>query len=105
MSLERRAWFVGGLGVCLVWVAATADTAVPGAHFGNFTRRGGTLKAGTYRSLRVEGVCTLTSKGTVTVRGDVVVASHGALNTLTPGTFSVRGDLTVTTLRGAGSVG
>ena len=64
-------------------------------HFGDFTCRGGTLKAGTYRSLRVTGVCTLTSKGTVTVRRDVVVGSRGMLNTLTPGTFNVRGSVLV----------
>lgn len=35
------------------------------------------------------------SKGTVTVRHDVVVGHHGMLNTLTPGTFNVRGDVLV----------
>ena len=73
----------------------TAGAATPAAHFGNVTCHGGTIKAGTYRSLRITGVCTLTSKGTATVKGDVVVEGHAMLNTLTTGTFNVGGSVIV----------
>lgn len=96
MKRLRGAWLFATLAACVLGLAGTAGAATPAAHhFGNFTCRGGTLKAGTYRSLRVTGVCTLTSKGTVTVRRNVVVGSRGMLNTLTPGTFNVRGSVLV----------
>jgi hypothetical protein len=56
---------------------------------------GGTIKAGTYRSLTIAGRCTLTAKGTAHVRANVVVRGHAILDTLTTGTFNVDGDLTV----------
>jgi hypothetical protein len=96
MKRLHGAWLTAMLGACLFGMAGSAGAATPAVHhFGDFTCRGATLKAGTYRSLHVTGVCTLTSKGTVTVRHDVVVGHHGMLNTLTPGTFNVRGDVLV----------
>ncbi|HEU0192806.1 MAG TPA: hypothetical protein VFQ71_01325 [Gaiellales bacterium] len=96
MKRLRGAWLAAAVGACTLGLAGTAGAATPAVHhFGNFTCNGKTLRAGVYRSLRVTGLCTLTSKGTVTVRRDVVVGRHGMLNTLTPGTFNVRGDLRV----------
>ena len=86
MKRLRGAWLFATLGACVLGLAGTAGAATPAVHhFGDFTCRGATLKAGIYRSLHVTGVCTLTSNGTVTVRHDVVVGRRGMLNTLTPG--------------------
>src|SRR5437764_2880298 len=96
MKRCRVAWLAAMLGVGVLGVASTAGAATPAVHhFGDYTCRGGTLRAGMYRSLQVVGVCTLTSKGTVIVRHNVVVGRHGMLNTLTPGTFNVRGSIYV----------
>lgn len=95
MKRPRGAWLLAALGACTLGLAGTAGAAPAAHHFGDFTCNGQTLKAGTYRSLRVTGVCTLTSAGTVRVGHDVVVGRHGMLNTLTPGTFNVRGDVLV----------
>ncbi len=95
MGLLRRMG-VGGLILGLLLVSAgTAGAAGASTHFGHVTCRGGTIKAGTYRSLTVAGTCTLTAKGTAHVKGNVVVRGHAFLNTLTTGTFNVDGNLSV----------
>jgi len=87
---------VGGLVVAqLIVSAGTAGAAGAAKHFGHVTCHRGTIRAETYRSLRIAGNCTLTAKGTVHVRRNVVVRGHGFLNTLTTGTFNVDGNLTV----------
>jgi hypothetical protein len=95
MRFPRPAWFLAALGIGALGLTGTASAATPAAHFGHVTCHGGTIKAGTYKSLRIAGFCTLTRRGTATVRGDVVVQSHAFLNTLTPGTFNVGGDVIV----------
>jgi hypothetical protein len=95
MGLLRKT-AVGGVIVGLVLVSAgPAGAAGAGRHFGHVTCWGGTIKAGTYRSLTVAGNCTLTSTGTAHVKGNVVVRGHAFLNTLTTGTFNVDGNLSV----------
>ena len=95
MGLLRRV-AVGGLISGLLLVSAgTAGAAGASKHFGHVTCWGGTIKAGTYRSLTVAGTCTLTSTGTAHVTGNVVVRGHAFLNTLTTGTFNVDGNLSV----------
>jgi hypothetical protein len=76
-------------------LVATGTAGASAAHFGDVTCHGGTIKAGTYRSLTIAGTCTLTATGTAHVKGNVVVRSHAILNTLTTGTFNVDGNLTV----------
>jgi hypothetical protein len=82
------------VGLLLVSAGPAGATAA-GRHFGHVTCWGGTIKAGTYRSLTVAGNCTLTSTGTAHVKGNVVVRGHAFLNTLTTGTFNVDGNLSV----------
>ena len=87
---------VGGLVVASMFASVgTAGAAVPNWHFGNVICHGGKIRGGTYESLTIAGNCTLTSKGTVHVMGNVVVRGHAILNTLTPGTFNVDGNVTV----------
>jgi acetyltransferase-like isoleucine patch superfamily enzyme len=96
MKKLRGAALVVGLAAGVLAVSGTAGAAGSAArHFGNVTCRHGTIKAGTYRSLRIAGTCTLTSTGTVRVKGNVTVGHRATLNTLTPGTFNVGGDLIV----------
>jgi len=77
--------------VALLWPAAAGAAT----HHGNVTCHGGTLHAGTYRSLRITGFCTLPGSGTVTVRHGVVVTRTGLFNAATPATLVVWGDVTV----------
>jgi hypothetical protein len=96
MKRLRGAWLFATLGACVLGLAGTAGAATPAAHhFGNFTCRGGTLTSGTYRSLRVTGVCVIPTGGTVTVRGSVTVARHAVLNAVSQSTFNVGGNVTV----------
>jgi len=96
MKTLQRAVLVAGVVTGLLALTATAGAARSHVrHFGNVTCWKGTIKAGTYRSLRIAGTCTLTSTGTVRVKRDVTVGHRAVLNTLTPGTFNVGGDLIV----------
>jgi hypothetical protein len=90
---RHAAWVIGAV-VALLSLTGTAGAAGT-AHFGNVTCAGGTIKAGTYESLRVTGVCTLTASGTASVKHNVTVAAHGALNAITPGTLKIGGSLVV----------
>lgn len=83
-------------GICAGMMIATGTAgAAASTQFGNFTCHQGKVKAGTYSSLTVTGVCTLTNSGTVSVRGDLTVADHGAFNAITLGTLHVGGDVNV----------
>jgi len=87
---------LGGLVVASMFASVgTASAASPGWQFGHVTCHGGKIKGGTYQSLTIAGNCTLTAKGTVHVKGNVVVRGHGILNTLTTGTFNVDGNVSV----------
>lgn len=82
--------------VVLTALGATLALAGPAgaagtASFGSVTCHGGTLKAGTYTSIRIAGLCSMPNSGTVTVRGAVTVA--GAFNAITPGTLLVGGNV------------
>lgn len=91
---------VGAVALC----AGPSTAASAATHHGSVTCRGGTIRNGTYRSLRVTGFCSLEASGRVTVRGDVVVTGTGLLNAATPVTLVVRGDVTVRH-RGAAAIG
>jgi hypothetical protein len=91
-SLRLRVRTLGIL-VCGVGSSAVAGAAV--AHHGRVTCHGGTIAAGTYKSLRVTGACTLVASGNVTVRHDIVVTSTGLFNAATPATLRVGGDVIV----------
>jgi hypothetical protein len=77
--------------VGVLWPAAASAAR----HHGNVTCRGGTVHAGTYRSLRITGLCSLPAKGNVTVRHGVVVTRTGLFNAATPARLVVWGDVTV----------
>jgi hypothetical protein len=86
LSLGVVAFAVGSSGV------AGASAA---RHHGNVTCHGGTIRAGTYRSLRIAGACTLPASGRVTVRHNVVVTSTGLFNAGTPAKLVVWGSVHV----------
>lgn len=77
--------------VAVLWPAAAGAAT----HHGNVTCHSGTLHTGTYRSLRITGLCTLPQSGNVTVRHGVVVTRTGAFNAATPAKLVVWGDVTV----------
>jgi hypothetical protein len=81
-----------GIVVCGAGSSAAADAA---AHHGKVNCHGGTIAAGTYRSLRISGACTLVQSGNVTVRGNVVVTPTGLFNAGTPAKLVVGGDVIV----------
>jgi hypothetical protein len=87
-----------GVVLCLA-VVGTVSSGPAGAavarHHGNVTCRGGTIHAGTYKSLRITALCTLPATGKVTVRHDVVVTRTGAFNAATPAVLEVWGDVTI----------
>lgn len=77
--------------VAMLWPAAAGAAT----HHGNTTCRSGTIHAGTYRSLRITGFCSLPGSGTITVRHGVVVTRTGIFNAATPAKLVVWGDVTV----------
>jgi hypothetical protein len=83
------------LAVVVVGVGSSAVAGAAVAHHGKVTCHGGTIAAGTYRSLRVTGACMLVASGNVTVKHDVVVTGTGLLNAGTPATLRVGGDVTI----------
>jgi hypothetical protein len=88
----KRSLFAGlTLAMLLTVAAGTAGAASHGA----VTCRHGTVSAGQYQSLTIAGACTLTGKGTVTVRGNLVVGHHALFNAITPGTLHVGGNVSV----------
>lgn len=95
MGRLRRVVVRGLVVAPLLVSVGTAGAAGTAKHFGHVTCQGGTIKAGTYRSLTIAGNCTLTAAGTAHVKGNVVVRGHAFLNTLTTGTFNVNGNVTV----------
>ena len=95
----KRVWRISLVLMAAAGVMAgaggSAGAATSAAHYGRVTCSGGTVKPGTYKSLRVVGACTLTSTGTVRVKGDVTVARHGLFDAITLGTLKVGGDVIV----------
>ncbi|HEY7257670.1 MAG TPA: hypothetical protein VH459_01310 [Gaiellales bacterium] len=77
--------------VAMLWPAAAGAAT----HHGNVTCHSGTIHAGTYRSLRITGFCTLPDSGTITVRHGVVVTRTGLFNAATPAKLVVWGNVTV----------
>jgi hypothetical protein len=73
MDRTRRLVAVAGFVVALFATTSAATAASSLGHFGHFTCRGGSLgsprilKSGSYRSLRVVGVCAVPTGGTVRV--------------------------------------
>jgi hypothetical protein len=65
--------------VAALAVPATASAATATTAHGGWTCTGGSVAAGTYKSLTVTGICSVDS-GNVTVLGDVTVKSGGGLN-------------------------
>ena len=92
MRVTRLLVLVLGVVVAGAGSTAMADAAV---HHGKVNCHGGTIAAGTYKSLRVSGACTLVQSGNVTVRGNVVVTSTGLFNAGTPAKLVVGGDVVV----------
>jgi hypothetical protein len=72
-------------------VAGSASAAGPT----NTTCDGGTIAAGSYRSLTISGDCSLPDSGTVTVNGGLQLAPGSSLNGATPATLVVRGGVSV----------
>ena len=92
--MRRLRWGVLTAGLVVGAVVWTGVASATVARYGKVTCHGGTIKAGTYRSLRVKGVCTVPAGATVTVKHDVVVAPHATLNQVTQSTLNVWGDVT-----------
>jgi hypothetical protein len=90
MNLLRKGAFA--LAVCAGLLAAPGTASASAAHHGNATCRGGTVAAGTYRSLTIAGSCTLARSGTVTVRHNLVVKRAAFFNAATAATLNVRGN-------------
>jgi hypothetical protein len=84
----------------LLFSGAANAAALP--HYGPTTCKGGTIRSGSYASLRITGVCTLGNHAYVVVRGNVVVGHHGGLNAITMGHIGVWDDMIV---RSGGIVG
>jgi hypothetical protein len=101
MDRTRRLVAVAGFVVALFATTSAATAASSLGHFGHFTCRGGSLgsprilKSGSYRSLRVVGVCAVPTGGTVRVRGNVLVERHATLNAVSQSTFNVGGNVVV----------
>jgi hypothetical protein len=89
MTGFRNLALVVGLAVGMVFATGSASAA----NFGSWTCHHGTVKAGTYSTLRIAGTCTLTDTGTVTVRHDLIIKRHATFNAVTAGTLHVRGDV------------
>ena len=87
--------FVLPLAVVVFGVGSSAVAGAAVAHHGKVTCHGGTIAAGTYKSLRVTGACTLVASGNVTVKHNVVVTGTGLFNAGTPATLRVGGDVIV----------
>jgi hypothetical protein len=83
------------LAVVLFGVGSSAVAGAAVAHHGKVTCHGGMIAAGTYKSLRVTGACTLVASGNVTVKHNVVVTGTGLFNAGTPATLRVWGDVIV----------
>ena len=83
------------LAVVVFGVGSSAVAGAAVAHHGKVTCHGGTIAAGTYKSLRVTGACTLVASGNVTVRHNVVVTGTGLFNAGTPAKLRVGGDVIV----------
>jgi hypothetical protein len=75
-------------------LALTAPVAVTEAA-PSTTCTGGTITAGTYPSLTIVGTCSLPDSGTVTVSGNLTVASGGVFNARTLADLKVGGNLVV----------
>ena len=83
------------LAVVVFGVGSSAVAGAAVAHHGKVTCHGGTIAAGTYKSLRVTGACMLVASGNVTVKHDVVVTGTGLFNAGTPATLRVGGDVII----------
>ena len=94
MKAHHRLGLVLATAALALTVTGTAGAATAN-HFGNATCRQGTVKTGTYQSLRITGTCTLGNRGTVSVKHDLVVAAHATFNAATPATLNVGGDVWV----------
>ena len=80
---------IATLGLILIATAATAKSKPP-----SFICTGGAIPVGTYSSLTVNGNCSISNPGTVSVTGNVVV--NGTLTAQTQGAFfMVGGNFTV----------
>jgi hypothetical protein len=77
----------------LLFSGAANAAALP--HYGPTTCKGGKIRSGSYASLRVAGVCTLSDKAYTVVRGNLVVGHHGILNAITHGRLVVWRNLKV----------
>ena len=91
--MNRLRWGVLVVGFVVGAVVSTGAAGATTSHFGNVTCHNGTIKAGTYRSLRIKGVCTVPTGATVAVNHDVVVTPHATLNQVTQSTLNVWGDV------------
>lgn len=83
------------LAVVVLGVGSSGVAGAAVAHHGKVTCHGGTIAAGTYKSLRVTGACMLVASGNVTVKHNVVITSTGLFNAATPATLRVGGDVIV----------
>ena len=88
--------------VVVLAAALACALAMTGAADASLTRHGAvtcgnghTLRSGSYRSVRVTGLCMLGNRAYVVVRQNMVVGHHGAFNAITHGHITVRGDLRV----------
>lgn len=81
--------------VCLMAAGGTAGAATSAPTFGHLTCNGGKIAPGTYSSVTVAGPCKLTNHGTVTVQGQLTVASAGLFDAVTPGTLKVGGNVII----------
>ena len=92
-----KSWrlFALPLAVVVFGVGSSAVAGAAVAHHGKVTCHGGTIAAGTYKSLRVTGACTLVASGNVTVKHNVVVTGTGLFNAGTPAKLRVGGDVIV----------
>jgi hypothetical protein len=85
-----------GLCVLLVGIGGSAALAAKPGAAGRTTCSGGSIAAGTYKSLTVTGTCTFAG-GTVTINGNLKVADGAILNdhAASSATVNVRGNVIV----------
>jgi hypothetical protein len=73
-----------GLVIALVLTASAASAAPHDGGGGPYTCTGGNVPSGTYNSILITGVC-FAPVGTITVRGNLIIAPGALLDAVTPG--------------------